>query len=55
MPSPPPVNRVPPDQVGDVVQTFVDAGCTRVNATRNADGTYLVAATAAAHDVTGNN
>jgi hypothetical protein len=43
MPPPPPVQKVPADQVGDVVQTFVDAGCTQVTATKNFDGTYTVA------------
>ena len=40
---PPPVRNVPSAQVGEVVQSFVDAGCTRVVATKNADGTYDVA------------
>ena len=41
---PPPVKNVPAAQVGEVVQAFVDAGCTRIDATKNADGTYDVAA-----------
>lgn len=40
---PPPVEDLPADQVGDVVQTFVDAGCTRVTATKDPNGTYTVA------------
>jgi hypothetical protein len=39
---PAPVRQVPPDQVGAVVQTFVDAGCKKVEATKELDGTYTV-------------
>ncbi len=38
----PPVKKVPADQVGDVVQTFVDAGCKTVTATQDPDSTYTV-------------
>lgn len=41
---PPPVRNVPAAQVGEVVQSFVDAGCSKVVATRNADGTYDITA-----------
>lgn len=41
---PPPVKNVHAAEVGKVVQSFVDAGCTSVIATRNGDGTYDVAA-----------
>jgi hypothetical protein len=41
---PPPVQNVPKNQVGAVVQGFVDAGCNNVQVTKNAGGTYDVTA-----------
>jgi len=41
---PPAVKNVPTNQVGAVVQGFVDAGCAKVEVVKNAGGTYDVVA-----------
>lgn len=38
------ITGVPPDQVGQVVQDFVDDGATSVAVTLDEDGTFTVAA-----------